>query len=780
MTQPATILLVEDDQSMLDGMRDLLQIVDIGYDIQVLTASNGYLGLQLVAEHTPDLIVSDVMMPQMDGYQFLRRVRQNTAWIHIPFIFLTAKGEKRDVHKGRISGADLYITKPFNSGEFLELIKSQLDRSFQLQATRQQSITNLKKDILQILNHEFRTPLTYVTAYYEMLADSVARFEEGDNFQEYLRGIQVGCIRLTRLVEDFIQVIELRTGEIDKRLKRRARELDNIDDLLDKAVHDNQAKAAEHRVEIEYMPAAELPSIWGDETSLLNIFNRLLDNAIKFTRSYRRSGGKVVVSTRATDQTVEIVIRDEGMGFPEHVYDRLFELFFQYNRGMFEQQGTGIGLTIVKELVHLHQGTIKVDSQEGVGSTFTVILPVYPGASNYHPSLTSWEVRQPATVLIVEDDRHLLAGLQELLEIYNGRYELHVLTASNGRQGLQTLSRRQPDLIISDIMMPEMDGYQFLGEVRQNPNWLHIPFIFLTAKGERRDIHHGRRIGAEEYITKPYDSDELLDLITIQLDRYFQIQNVLTQNLDGLKKSILDLITPDFRLPLSIVTQYADKLVSGLEEVQTDEELKQSLLGIQDASLRLTRLVEDFISLAEIKTGEAATAYNLRAQPIDNVGLLLVDAVEAHFSQVREAGVEIQKAIPPTLPVVYGVSTLILDCLQRLLDISLNYCRQSETRQITLSAGPENSDVHLTICFSMRMENEALNLLADLFTGQQHGTILTKMETNARIVKEYVGLHNGRVHFTSTENSGIFTLILPVYQPQRADSGDLPSAGSAH
>src|SRR5690606_747749 len=188
MTNTATILLVEDDASILDGMGDLLQIFDIGYEVEILKATNGEEGLALMQQHTPDLIISDIMMPRLNGFEFLAKVRENPAWVHIPFVFLTAKGKKQDIMEGRRSGAELYITKPFVSAELLELVKSQLDRTFQLQQVRQQKFGALKRNILQLLNHEFRTPLTYVTAYYDMLADSLLSVEDTAHLQEYLRG----------------------------------------------------------------------------------------------------------------------------------------------------------------------------------------------------------------------------------------------------------------------------------------------------------------------------------------------------------------------------------------------------------------------------------------------------------------------------------------------------------------------------------------------------------------------------------------------------------------
>src|SRR5690606_35324415 len=137
---------------------------------------------------------------------------------------------------------------------------------------------------------------------------------------------------------------------------------------------------------------------------------------------------------------------------------------YQHNRPTLEQQGSGSGLAIARGVVELHNGRIVVESDEGLGSTFEVTLPAYQGDGD-RPAMAATP-RRPATILLVEDDRFLLAGLQELLEVFDGKYRLNVLTAQNGIMGLKMLEQHRPDLIISDVMMPVMDGYEFLHQVR--------------------------------------------------------------------------------------------------------------------------------------------------------------------------------------------------------------------------------------------------------------------------------------------------------------------------
>lgn len=767
MRRNVTILLVEDDKSMLDGMSDLLQVVDIGYNATVIIASNGLEALLQMEHTTPDLIVSDIMMPKMDGFQFLTTVQQNPDWVHIPFIFLTARGEKHEIHKGRVSGAALYITKPFHSVELLELIKTQLDRKIQLEQTRERRINNLKKDILQILNHEFRTPLTYVTAYYEMLADSVDTYEEVDNFSEYLRGIQAGCTRLTKLIESFITVIELRTGELEKSFWQNAHPITNLNEIIQNAVQKATLRAQQQEIDIQYTKATNTPVLFGEPHNLSLIIEHLLDNAIKFTapRFTPNHAAKICISTQADNDYLSIIIKDNGMGLPISIQGQIFELFVQHNRDQLEQQGAGVGLTITKGLVELHNGFIEVESREGLGSTFTVSLPIYRSEQNHQPS--NGTNPDQAIVLLVEDDQYLLAGLQELLEIYEGKYSLKVYTAANGRLGLEMLQKHQAHLIISDIMMPQMDGYTFLNEVRKNPDWVQIPFIYLTAKGERRDIHHGFRSGVEEYITKPYNSDELLALVVKQLDRYHSLKQNISQDFDALKRSILELITPEFRAPLTSVANYSGQLEHNVQDAQTDDELKESLQGIQKSSIRLSSLVEDFIALAELKTGEAQMGYDLHARKITNVGLLPYEVSQTYTNRSANANIQIHCPLKTNLPVIKGDRDRLMTCTRRILDYGLTKIQATDKgHDIFLDTIPTDNTVQITHQFPGHLDAASLNSLNQhLIKNNTDDLDIALRIPSLSIVKEYIDLHNGHLLVDNQPNHFKITIVIPIINP---------------
>jgi signal transduction histidine kinase len=364
------IMVVEDDFALLQGIRELLELTNY----KVVPASNGVEALELLNRFRPDLIVSDIMMPEMDGYEFHNKVRERVELLTIPFIFLTARGEKVDIRRGKSLGADDYITKPFDDEDLLVAIEAKLARWQSLREQQDEEISDLKHKILLTLSHEFRTPLTYIINYAEIL-DMGDEDLTSEDFSEFMQGIRRGAVRLNTLVEDFLALVELQTGEARQAYYYRRTSVDDPTAWLRIQAKLVEQQAKEANLELVLEVSEDLPHFVIDEAYLSNAIRRLMDNAIKFSTD---KSEKITFSANQVNGEILIEIADEGVGIPEQDVENLFNIFHQIDRAKSEQQGTGSGLAIVNGIVEIHGGRIEVESQDGVGSTFKIFIPVDP------------------------------------------------------------------------------------------------------------------------------------------------------------------------------------------------------------------------------------------------------------------------------------------------------------------------------------------------------------------------------------------------------------------
>ena len=372
------ILVVEDNALLLEGIRDLLEVS--GY--RVLMAGDAAQALALLEHNHPDLIVSDIMMPGMDGYELYEQVRLRPDLLDTPFVFVTARGEKADIRRGKELGADDYITKPFEEEDLLVVVRAKLARRQALKQQREDQFSELKRTIVATLSHEFRTPLTYVINYSEMLGSQGGQIDP-DDFRQFMQGIRRGAERLHRLVLDFITLVELETGEAESTYQFRRRVIDDISPWLRTVVRRHQEAAEARRLRLEIDVPDGLPPVLADEVYLANAIGRLLDNAVKFSKP---TSERIRVWAVADGTSLRLSVEDQGVGIRQEELVSLFALFRQIDRPKQEQQGTGSGLAICRGIVEIHGGKVEVASVYGVGSTFTIQLPL-AGANPPPPSL---------------------------------------------------------------------------------------------------------------------------------------------------------------------------------------------------------------------------------------------------------------------------------------------------------------------------------------------------------------------------------------------------------
>ncbi|MBI1278861.1 MAG: response regulator [Anaerolineaceae bacterium] len=367
--QKAKVLVVEDDIHLLEGIRDILELD--GYS--VLTAENGSNGIEVLNSQSapPDLIVSDIMMPKMDGIQFLKEVRKENRWFSIPFIFLTAKGERADVHRGMRLGVDDYVIKPYDPSDLLVKIESRLERHRSLNQMHNSGMASLKRQILTMLNHEFRTPLTFVVAYSDMLNNPGDQELSKEEMLSYISGITAGADRLRNLIENFIMLVELETDSARQTFDWRKGPIASVQGIFKEAQERvKEIESDNHPVTVEI--PAEMPIITGDVEYLTVALALLLNNACKFSED----GAPITLGVTADAKEVTLWVKDKGRGIPTAEQEQIWESFYQIDRAVNEDQGAGAGLAIVKGIALLHGGRVSLESEVGQGSTFRMILPV--------------------------------------------------------------------------------------------------------------------------------------------------------------------------------------------------------------------------------------------------------------------------------------------------------------------------------------------------------------------------------------------------------------------
>ncbi|MCU0344911.1 MAG: ATP-binding protein, partial [Ignavibacterium sp.] len=410
------------------------------------------------------------------------------------------------------------------------------------EAEKLHEVDEMKSRFFANISHEFRTPLTLILGPAKDVLDVTKEAKTKQN----VGLIKRNASRLLGLVNQLLDLSKLEAG----RMKLETKE-ENIIPLLKGLVLSFTSLAERKKISLSFKAAEEKINVYIDRDKIEKILNNLLSNAFKFTPdggkidvevklptpSVPLPGGDLGVGQRGLNNSsfVEISISDTGRGIPEENLDKIFDRFYQVNGSHTrEQEGTGIGLALTKELVELHKGKIEVESEEEKGTTFVVSLPL--GKAHLKPEeiveeKTETEVQttkedfEPVTeaanrkdrtdfdvlidtekplLLIVEDNSDVRKYIISHLE-----KNYRIQEAVDGEDGLKEAFNHIPDLIISDVMMPKMDGFELCNKLKTDERTSHIPIIMLTAKATSQDKISGYETGADDYIMKPFDAAEL-------------------------------------------------------------------------------------------------------------------------------------------------------------------------------------------------------------------------------------------------------------------------------
>lgn len=364
----------------------------------------------------------------------------------------------------------------------------------------------LKDEFLATVSHELRTPLNVVYGHAQLLLES----DLDPDHRDQINSIYKAAKAQGTIIDDLLDVSSIISGKVNFNPRPI-----KVVDALDTALESLKLEAKTRGIQLIFDEAHQC-IIMGVKTRLVQIFWNLLSNAIKFTPE----GGKVAVKTEVEEQKCYIKIIDTGKGIDPEFLPHIFEKFRQEDKVTTRSRGgLGLGLSIVSHLVSLHGGTIKAESEgKNKGSTFTVSFPIVSLTARTGPKEEKEKLEaierhdlHEISVLAVDDEPESLNLIARILRSYKAT----VITASNGVEALKKLKSERPDVLISDIAMPEMDGYELIKEIRQKERaqGTHIPAIALTAFAQEEDKQRALSSGYEAYLSKPVNKEKLIGTV---------------------------------------------------------------------------------------------------------------------------------------------------------------------------------------------------------------------------------------------------------------------------
>lgn len=379
--------------------------------------------------------------------------------------------------------------------------------------------------LLHNLVHEFRTPLT-------LIKGPVNELLKEDDQNELLKIVDRNSSQMLELVNQVLDFAKIKAGKLEVK-----NETTNLPVFIQDTIEVFKPYAQQKNIEIQLENKLKKPLMGVDSDKLYKILSNLVSNAIK----YGKENGTITISLNGEAGVLKIDVIDDGVGISESDQKKVFDKFYQVDATSTRKgEGTGLGLAFVKELIELLNGEITLKSKPNHGSTFSIMIPVYPLANHLATSLekdVNNEIKSQENIkensdtkgmiLIIEDNKDMRDYLGFLLQ---DTYDLNY--AENGEIGVKKALELIPDLIISDVMMPEKDGYQVLKELKSNTISDHIPIIMLTAKASFDSKIKGLQFGADGYLSKPFSSVELLHTVENQFNFLNQLWKKY-QNQDG-------------------------------------------------------------------------------------------------------------------------------------------------------------------------------------------------------------------------------------------------------
>jgi signal transduction histidine kinase/ligand-binding sensor domain-containing protein/DNA-binding response OmpR family regulator len=486
-----------------------------------------------------------------------------------------------------------------------------------------------KNKFFSNISHEFRTPLTLILG---PLDRYITKLKNEDDIQE-LSLVRRNARRLQSLINQLLSLSKLESGKM--KLKARP---ENIVKLTCLFVDSFQSMAQDRCIKLEFESDTEEQIVCIDTLKYEKVVNNLLSNAFKFTES----GGKIKVSVLANYTPIDPSMKEEkppsdilvkfsdtGIGIRKEKLAHVFDRFYQVDdQQMKNTLGTGIGLALTKELVELHHGTITVSSEAGMGTTFMIYLPkgedhltedeLFKSTTNVDKSddeligsdylflqdvVTNFEMEAKAfdsknpLILIVEDNDDMRSYIKSYLtDSYN------IIEATNGNQGVEMAIEKLPDLIVSDLMMPFLDGNEMTELLKNDERTSHIPIILLTAKASMETKLEGLETGADDFLTKPFDANELLVRIKNLVEQRKKLRELLAEHIGDVSQTRI-IKESAGKAMNKMDEQFLEKAVAVVNEHISEPEFSTELFATEMAMSRV-QLHRKLKSLTDNSTGD--------------------------------------------------------------------------------------------------------------------------------------------------------------------------------
>lgn len=353
------ILVIEDEDNLRENLTEILSFE--GYEI--LQAENGRIGLEMALQHIPDLILCDIMMPEMDGYEVLAALRENPETRLIPFILLTALAEREKMRKGMELGADDYIVKPFGISELLQSVNGRFKKSKAVQDHTEAALNELRINLISQLPHELRTPLNGIIGFGQLLQDNPTSYGPQE-VAEFGTTIYKSGQRLYRLIQNYLIYAQLELKNID------ACEGEMLEDAGLICRKKAEEIAGRYGRSDDLLVYAGVTRVFAKKDNLEKIVEELVDNAFKFSEQ----GSRVVVTSQMAANDFKLSVTDHGRGIAQDDIRRI-GAYMQFDRMLHAQQGSGLGLIIARRIVGLMKGEFTLESKVDEGTTIHITLP---------------------------------------------------------------------------------------------------------------------------------------------------------------------------------------------------------------------------------------------------------------------------------------------------------------------------------------------------------------------------------------------------------------------